>query len=375
MLTYEWRRYSAAVVMLALSAVLILSMFGMFIGIGKAFSASIDRSPADIIVMDPLSKRYYDNESGSLPSRVKPTLYLNPEVRLVSEVNDNGTMFRTRPPAGTPVKSSGVNISAIDVYPGALSLPSDYPESVRQALTVPFAIAIDESAQGRLGVKQGDTATMNGRTVKVAAILHGYPNMMDMQVVMSRDTLRMLGLAYPSTTSGRLLVGLFHPEKAEAVRDQLNKASDGKYRAWTRAELSKANETMVFAETIIVAIILVFVSVMGLIIGVIITALTLRGAILANLKELASLRALGISMGSLRLVMLELAFWVGLVGLTHSAALIYAVFTAANANGLPMAFTAPSVIGMAVLLMTVAMLSGVFSLGLLKRSQPADLLR
>jgi putative ABC transport system permease protein len=182
-------------------------------------------------------------------------------------------------------------------------------------------------------------------------------------------------VGYQADRTGPLLVALHHPERAEAVRDQLNAASNGKYRAWTRAELSKANETMVFQETAIVSIILGFVTVMGLIIGIIITALTLRGAILANIKELASLRALGISVGSLRLVMLELAFWVGLIGLTLSAGLIYAVARIGAAYGLPMGFPLSSIIGMAVLLMTVAMMSGVFSLGLLKKSQPADLLR
>jgi putative ABC transport system permease protein len=132
---------------------------------------------------------------------------------------------------------------------------------------------------------------------------------------------------------------------------------------------------MVFQETAIVSIILGFVTVMGLVIGVIITALTLRGAILANLKELASLRALGISMGSLRLVMLELAFWVGVIGLTFSAGLTWIVYQGGKIYGLPMAFPMSSIIGMAGLLMAVALLSGFFSLGLLKKSQPADLLR
>jgi putative ABC transport system permease protein len=40
-----------------------------------------------------------------------------------------------------------------------------------------------------------------------------------------------------------------------------------------------------------------------------------------------------------------------------------------------MGFPLSSIVGMAALLMVVAMMSGVFSLGLLKKSQPADLLR
>ena len=52
-LIYEWRRYLAAVIALAFSGLLILAEVGMFVGIGKSFTATIDRSPADIIVTAP----------------------------------------------------------------------------------------------------------------------------------------------------------------------------------------------------------------------------------------------------------------------------------------------------------------------------------
>lgn len=42
-LLYEWRRYMAAVVALAFSGLLVLAFLGMFMGIGKAFTAQIDR--------------------------------------------------------------------------------------------------------------------------------------------------------------------------------------------------------------------------------------------------------------------------------------------------------------------------------------------
>ena len=44
-------------------------------------------------------------------------------------------------------------------------------------------------------------------------------------------------------------------------------------------------------------------------------------------------------------------------------------------GGLPMAFPVPVVIFIAIFLLGCAMLSGFLSLGVLKNSQPADLLR
>ena len=52
-LLYEWRRYMAAVMALALSGLLVLAMTGVFIGIGKGFTATLERSSADIIIMQP----------------------------------------------------------------------------------------------------------------------------------------------------------------------------------------------------------------------------------------------------------------------------------------------------------------------------------
>ena len=55
-LLFEWRRYMAAVMALALSGLLVLAMTGVFIGIGKGFTAQIERSNADIMILQPGAK-------------------------------------------------------------------------------------------------------------------------------------------------------------------------------------------------------------------------------------------------------------------------------------------------------------------------------
>jgi putative ABC transport system permease protein len=106
-----------------------------------------------------------------------------------------------------------------------------------------------------------------------------------------------------------------------------------------------------------------------------ITWQTLRGAILANIKEFASLRALGVSMGSLRLVVVELSVWVGLAGLAMTGLMILGVDALAKAGGVPMAYHLDQVAMTSVLLLAISVGSGLLSLGVLKKSQPADLLR
>jgi putative ABC transport system permease protein len=372
-LIYEWRRYLAAVIALAFSGLLILAQVGMFAGIGEAFTATINRSPADIMVLGPKAENLMNGGSG-VPRRLMPQVHMHPEVIQVRDLDGDGALYQNFPKKGEKQKREFVNITAIDPYPGAVTLPTDYTEEWREALTEPYAIAVDETALARLGVKLGDKAKLSGKTVRVRAVIHGYPNMMNPAVVTSRDTLRLLGMASGAERVGPLMIKIADPSRAEIVRDQLNATLDGKARAWTRAELAKANADSMFKEQII-GVMLGFSVFLGIVIGTAITSQTLRGAILASIKEFASLRALGVGMGSLRLIVVELAFWVGLAGLAMTGVLVAGVGALARAGGVPMAFPTEWVVWVAVLLVIIAMGSGLLALGILKKSQPADLLR
>ncbi|MFI4976130.1 MAG: ABC transporter permease [Caulobacterales bacterium] len=370
---YEWRRYLAAVIALAFSGLLVLAQMGLLGGIVHAATATIERSRADLMILAPKTDSLVNSNNG-IPARVKPLIYLNPEVVEAASLTGDGGQWTSIPKPGETRKQLFVQIRGVDTEPNAVALPTDYPESVRLALLEPRAVAVDKSALGQLGVKLGDKAVLNGHTVVLRAVLQNYPNINNVDVIMSRASLRALGMGESGPQIGPLLVRIRDPARAEAVVNDLNARSNGAYRAWTKPALSRANEDSLMKEQI-VGVLLGFSVVLGIGIGIGITSQTLRGAILANIKEFASLRALGVSVGSLRLVVLELSAWVGVAGLATTALFTFLITFAANAVGLPMAFQPPSVIEVAIMLVVIAMLSGAMSLGILKRSQPADLLR
>ncbi|WP_374575804.1 ABC transporter permease [Phenylobacterium sp.] len=373
-LIYEWRRYLAAVIALAFSGLLILAQVGMFTGIVKGATATVDRSRADILILPAKLESLINSGATGLPARIQPQIYMNPEVAEVASWDGNGGRWTNVPKKGEKQVSEYISVMMVDPRKGAVTLPVDYPETVRVALLEPYAVVLDRTALKRLGVKVGDPATLRGHTVWVRGVVDGYPDINQATVVVSRDTFRMLGMMEKPDKTGPLMVRLKDPSKAIEVRDQLNAVSGGLYRAWTRAELSKANEGALMKEQII-GVFLGFSVFLGFLIGVGITSQTLRGAILANIKEFASLRALGVSMGSLRLIVLELSFWVGLVGLAATGVLTYGVYLLATHGGMPMGFPLNWVILVAVLLMAISLASGLMALGVLKKSQPADLLR
>ncbi|KQZ18247.1 ABC transporter permease [Caulobacter sp. Root1472] len=390
-LLYEWRRYMAAVVALAFSGLLVLAQVGIFVGIGKGFTAQIDRARADIMVLGPGAKALFGGPSG-LPRRMIPLVYSHPEVLQVAPLDGSGGRFQNiqspeeqakadarakqggKGGGGGGRKSEFVNVTVIDAIPGFVTVPTDYTLSMVEALRQPYSVAVDQTALKRLGVKKGDKALYNGKTITIGVVTHGYPNIIQPTLVMSRDTLRMLGEADTGQRVGPLMVQIRDPARAEIVAAQLNKKGDGKFRAWTRQELADANSGAMLGDQIIV-IILGFSAFLGLLIGVVITWQTLRGAIMANIKEFASLRALGVSMSDLRNIVLELSFWVGVVGVVASGVLTWLVSLAATVSGVPMYFPPLLVVVVAVFLIVIAMVSGFLSLGVLKNSQPADLLR
>jgi len=383
-LLFEWRRYMAAVMALALSGLLVLAMTGVFIGIGKGFTAQIERSAADIIIMQPGAKSLINGPSG-VPRRFIPLAYNHPAVVEVQPLDGAGGTFQSikevdptrsqaeRAAQGAP-RQKFVQSSIIDTTPGSVTIPTDYSRELVDALRQPYTVAVDETALTTLGVKLGDKALYNGQTVTVVGVTRGYPNMMQPGVVMSRDTLRMVGQADTGPRVGPLMIKLRDPSQSKIVATQLNAMGNGQWKAWTRQELADANAGAMFEEGILVIIIGGCV-VLGIIIGVAITWQTLRGAIMANIKEFASLRALGVGMGSLRRIVMELSFWVGVVGVAAAIGLTWLLSLFALSKAVIIALPLPLLIVVGGGLIAIAMLSGFLSMGILKKSQPADLLR
>jgi putative ABC transport system permease protein len=370
-LIYEWRRYMAAVIALALAGVLMLALSAVFIGLLQSFTATIDKSRAQLIILPAKASSLGGGPgpSASLPKRVVPLVYRHPEVVEVQDLpGDFGAFYGPGKTAPTMV-----NIMVVDTAPNGITLPDDFSDDMRRAIEPPYSVAIDKSAMKLLGVKLGDQATVNGKTVRISLVLSGYANSQAPGVVMSRQTQRLMGSANDEQL-GLLMVRIKHPELADKVRDEINSMADGQFRAWSKKELSDATIKDAMS-TGFLALILGFMSVIGFVIGVVITWQTLRGAILANLKEFASLRALGVSMGDLRMVVMELSFWVGILGIAMAAVLMTGLTVVATASNIPMGFQLGSLLQTGVLLLLISIVSGALTLGALKKGEPADLLK
>lgn len=396
-LIYEWRRYFAAVISLAFAGMLVLVEVGFFAGIIKTATASVEKTPAQIYIL-PKRKTSLINGSNQQPARIKPAIYMHPEVVEVVDTAGSGGLWQSQKKSASELaverakrpenmtkedkaakqsfRMTWASLRVVDPVPGSLTLPSDFTPEQIQALRQPYGVLVDVTDKQNLGINGvGDRGSVNGKTVTVVGFVSGYGNAGGggKTVFVSRQTLRLISPP-KSNKVGALMVRIKDPTHAEQVRDDLNKMAHGRYRAWTKAELSKANAKDLLKEPII-SIMLNASLVLSTIIGVIITWQTLQGAILANIKEFAGLRALGVPMGKLRATVFEISFWVGIFGLGAAALLVLAARSVVGLFNVPMEFPADWIITTGISLMLTALFSGFFSLGVLNKGQPADLLK
>ena len=200
-LIYEWRRYLAAVIALAFSGMMVMAFSGMFAGIIHAEFATWERSRADLIILPPNVKALV-NSNASLPSRVKPLIYLNPDVAEVESISGSGAQWSNVARPGQKQVQTFVQTFGVQPYPNSVTLPKDFTEQERIALMEPGAVAIDASSMAPLGAKLGDKASLNGQSVWVRAILHGYQSPEQPLVVASYQTMRQIGLERDGRVGG-----------------------------------------------------------------------------------------------------------------------------------------------------------------------------
>ena len=239
-LIYEWRRYLAAVVALAFSGLLVLGTTGLFTGIVHSVLATTERSRADIFIMPYSTPQLIDTGGNGLPQRIRPMIYLNPDVVDVESMEGNGGSWVNVPGPGQKQVQTFVQTWAIDTTPGAVTLPVDYPDATRLALSEPGAVAVDETDLKRLGVKLGDIVSLNGHTVRLAAILHNYQGVTQPSAIISKDTYRLIGMdKNDNGKSGPLMVKLRDPSRAPEVAAALNAVSN---KAYVRADHGAAQQ-------------------------------------------------------------------------------------------------------------------------------------
>jgi putative ABC transport system permease protein len=369
-LIYEWHRYLAAVLAVSFSGLLILIQLALLLGMFGTISAYIDQSEADLWVGYPGTKSV--DLGRNIASSNEVFLRMHPEVERIERFLTGYGAWRQ--PGGGTVSTS---LIGIDTRPQALALARRIPVLLRAALDEPDTIVVDVADLEKLQVRIGSRAEVNGRTVKAVGTVQGLRAIGGAYIFASLSTAQRLldptGRVGDETTY--FLLKLAHPELTERVREQLTPAGRRQpYTLWEAHTFSVQSQLYWLFESG-AGVGAGFASLLGLAVGVVITSQTLMATILASLREYATLRALGVSLASLRRVVLEQSCWIGVVGLSITALLACAIGYLARRAAISMTFPAWLIAATALLTLAIAIGSGLYALRPLFKSAPADLLR
>jgi putative ABC transport system permease protein len=147
-----------------------------------------------------------------------------------------------------------------------------------------------------------------------------------------------------------------------------------RFGVWTAEELSIMSQAYWLLESGAGAG-SAFASLLGIVVGAVITSQTLYAAIVASIREYATLRALGVPARSLRAVVVEQSLWVGVAGLALTCVAAASAALLADAFHVALKLPAWTLAGTAVLVLAISLASGLCALRSLGRAEPATLLR
>lgn len=367
MLLFDWRRYLAAVLAVTFSGLLVIVQLALLLGMFSTVSVVIDQSAADLWI------GYRNTQSVDLgrpiareaDARAWAHQGVERVERFASAYGD------LRREDGVPVS---VVINAIDASPNAIVFAKLLSPAQRALLREPDAILIDSADTRKLGANVGTLVEINGKRARIAGVVDGMRAIGGVNVIASFATARTLAPETANLTSYSV-VRLKPGYKAEVVAKEIgDTARVQRYSVWTANDFSLRSQSYWLLESG-AGIGSGFASLLALLVGLVITSQTLSGAILASIKEFAALRALGVSQGSLRAVVIEQAVWVGLAGLTVTALLIGIVAWLGHLGRIAMIYPWWMLLSSAAALMGIAVVSGLLSLRPLLQAEPASLLR
>lgn len=367
-LIYEWRRFLPAVLSVGFAGLLLLLEAALVLGIFGSASVYITHSNTNIWLGYPGTPSV--DQGRAINPDLVALLLTDPAVKQAEP-------FHWVDGEWDAPKASGVSVYVCGIDPQihGLMFAKALPAQLRAKLTEPNAVIVDRADLGKLGARIGSIASINGQRVRVVGVTHGLRALGGVNVLASLTTARKLGGASGDVGPTYLVASLYHPAQARQVAARLRGHTGfGPYQVWTAPAFAHRSVAFWLFDTGAGSGVLFMAGIVFLV-GAVITSQTLMAAVVASVREYATLNALGVGVRALRWVVLEQAFWVGAVGLAGAAIMGALLLLGARSEDVPVILNVPVSLICAGLIMALATLSGLAAVRSLRRVDPATLLR
>jgi len=368
-LFHERQRYLPGVLAVAFSGVLIALQCGLLIGLFSITSLPIDHTRADLWVGSP---QVLSVDLG----RPVPEKFLS---RLASIPGVEPPEFYNQAFANWTKPNGGSDLCMVvgsRLEEDALGAVSELTPELREKLTEPNGIIIDESELDRLGVKGvGDTAEINKQKVRIVGLVKDVKSLAGPYVFCSLETSRnLIAIVLPKHHSTYILAKCKNPADVERIASELRELYPDDMSVFTSEKFSIRSRMHWLTKTK-AGVALGYAALLGLLVGMVVTSQTLYAATMASAREYAILLALGIPRWRVSWAVLVQSFWVGLFGIVVSIPTSFALGELASLGGIKVRLPEWLLGGTAIITLGMAVLSGLWALRSVRQIEPVNLLR
>jgi putative ABC transport system permease protein len=361
-LLYDRLRFVATVVGIVFSIVLVTVQLGLYLGFGRMVTTMIDHASADLWIM-PAGTKCFEDPSLLDERKRFQALSINGVAQAIPVVIGFADW---KIPAGgtTPVFVVGSDLRA-----GGL-LPWNVIEGSIEALSIPGAIAVDQSYFERLGINGiGASAEIREHKVEVRAVTKGIRSFTTTPYVFTAlDRARAYTGVSPSKAT-YFLVRLAPGADRESVRQRL-KANLTDVDVLTSAEFRDRSRSFWLFGTGAGAALFAG-ALLGIIVGTVIVAQTLYSSTKDHLNEFATLRAMGSSSVYIHKVIICQALINAIIGFALAAGIGVIVVAATADSALPIVMTPGLTLVLLVLTVAMCVLSAIAAIVQVTRIDPA----
>jgi putative ABC transport system permease protein len=365
-LWHDRQRYLPGMLAVAFSAVLIALQCGLLLGLLSVTSIPIDHTRGDFWIgaADVLSIDIGGPISSDWLTRVRE----HPEVEKVDEYCQGFSRWK-KPQGGEEL----CIIIGSGLEDDSLGWVTALTSELREKLTEPNSVVVDEGELSRLGLQYGvgEYGEILGRRVRVVGLIRGYKSLAGPYIFCSLSTARPL-LRMQSNQTTYLMGKCHDPAQAPAVVERLKRYSD--MSAFTSNEFSVRSRVHWLTKTK-AGIALGYSALLGLLVGAVVTSQTLYAAVAASLREYAILQALGIPRWRMAAAVMSQSFWVGVIGIAVALPAVYGLARIAEWAGARVLLWPELLAAVAGITLIMALGSGLAALRSLRLIEPEQLLR
>jgi putative ABC transport system permease protein len=361
-LLYDRLRFVATVVGIVFSIVLVTVQLGLYLGFGRMVTTMIDHASADLWIM-PAGTKCFEDPSLLDERKRFQALSINGVAQAIPVVIGFADW---KIPAGgtTPVFVVGSDLRA-----GGL-LPWNVVEGSIEALSIPGAIAVDQSYFERLEINGiGASAEIREHKVEVRAVTKGIRSFTTTPYVFTALDRARAYTGISPTKATYFLVRLAPGADRESVRQRL-KANLTDVDVLTSAEFRDRSRSFWLFGTGAGAALFAG-ALLGIIVGTVIVAQTLYSSTKDHLNEFATLRAMGSSSIYIHKVIICQALINAVIGFGLAAGIGLVVVAATADSALPIVMTPGLTLVLLALTVVMCVLSAIAAIVQVTRIDPA----